>query len=190
MICSTARILVLLGLIFPSALNALSCAKPEHILEGADHVFLATPTKIEIQPEGVKPPEVAVHVFEVPRDAFDQIPSGVEFEIEECDPRCRSWKGTHQDLPAMVVDQWFEVELRVHRVWRGTLLARETIYSIPQLELGEAQYFLLQETESGALEIGGACSRAAVVPAYRKSKLPELLGEPTAVYSETGRANQ
>jgi hypothetical protein len=156
--------------------SALICAKQTDLAEHAAGIFTATAQRMSLEPDGVPTPEIAIHkLFEPPPEVLSQLPANEEITITDCSPACKTWTGTQADLPAEIIDPWYEIVVNVHGVWRGSVGATEAIYSTAPLVLDREYVFLLRERRRGHLSFGGPCQQ--VFPADEE-ELVRSLGSP------------
>lgn len=103
--------------------------------------------------------------------------------VEGCmGSNCFSWTGTPDQLPAIESVTWYEVELEVSSVWRGsvdqTVLAFFAGGRYP--EPGTEYIIAFNNTENGHLTFRSPCQ--AMAPADELSRYSDALGEPLYIY--------
>lgn len=178
-VSACAFCVALAGAITPGSGAAVTCADARDVMASADLIFSAIPTQVTQEPAGVKIPSIARHRIDLPPEAVTNFPRGHVFEIQSCSPACRTWSGTIDDLPATVVDPWYEITLEVRKIWRGSRSLARVIYSTRKLGVGEEVLFALREQEGEPLSFGGPCAwGVSVFHGSRLDEFGDILGDP------------
>jgi hypothetical protein len=177
--------LVIVGpLMVGSFAHATTCYPVAHQFENAAIVIKAMSRRVEFEPSDMDTPEIANFVLPITESNFATQPDPqAEMNVTGCSgSHCYSWIGTRDSLPATETVTWYEVELAVTTVWRGSV--NQTVLAIfaggRYPEPGEEYIIAFNDAENGHFTFRSPCQ--AMVTADELFKYSDVLGRPLYTY--------